>query len=78
MGSQTHILDLCYHQCKNKHYGNQGIVRDDCVLAYIDALDTTRRVAITADHPAARVAVIYYNHLTEAEIELAEELTFST
>lgn len=75
LGSQMHTLDLCTHQCESHHYGNQAVVRDTCVLAYVDAKEIERRLAITAAHPAARVATIYWNHLTEAEMKLAKELT---
>lgn len=76
LGSHMHTLDLCRHNCiGNHHYGDQTVVRDECVLAYIDAHELEQRVAITAAHPAARVATVYWNHLTEAEMELAKELT---
>lgn len=74
LGSPMHTLDIATHHCQQHTYGDQTLVRDDCVLAYIDAELLSDRVAITSQHPAARVATLYFNHLTVAEVTLARDL----
>ena len=56
-----------YHHCGHSHYGDMTIFRDSCVIHYLERKEIRDKVALSADHPAAKLEIATWNHLTTAE-----------